>query len=197
MRPEEMSTPDGDSAGGAESIGGRLRRRRKALGRTLRDVANESGVAESFISQLERGVHTGSVKTLQRLGASLGLTLGELFDTAVEDAPQVARFGTHVGLEFGAGATKVRVTPGSFDHLQGYLGVLEPHGSTGSEPYSHGDSEELLVVLDGHVEVTVGAHTHRMSAFDSIPYSSSLPHRVVEAAGERAVVIWVTAPPSF
>lgn len=205
-QPQESAVPgagplSGSMHGGPhndhESVGQRLRRRRKAKRMTLREVAAQTGLAEGFISQLERGVHSGSVRTLQKLSAALGLDVGDLFEESVNGSPAVNRFVDTIGFSFGVDARKSRLTPKSFDHLEVFLGVLEPYGSTGVEPYSHGDSEELLLVIDGEVEATVGDQTFHLSALDSLPYSSSKAHRVAESAGEQATVLWAIAPPSY
>src|SRR4051794_19616907 len=157
---------------------------------TLKDVSQASGLAESFISQLERGVHTGSVRTLQKISDVLGLAVGDLFTSSEVGAPRVRRFVASEGFSFGVNASKLRLTPRTFDHLEVFLGVFEPHGSTGVEPYSHGDSEELVLVIEGQVDVTVGDQTYRLEALDSIPYFSRDAHRVVETAGRQAKVLW-------
>lgn len=181
----------------SEAIGARLRRRRKAKRMTLRQVAEEAGLAEGFLSQLERGVHSGSVRTLQKICKVLGLTVGELFDVAWDETPGVTRFVDARGFSFGIDARKARLTPKSFDHLEVFIGLFEPNGSTGVEPYSHGDSEELLLVINGEVEVTIGDVTHQLGPLDSLPYSSRQTHRLVEAVGRPATVLWAISPPSY
>lgn len=192
-----LQVPNDNGSEDANAIGARLRRRRRAKRMTLRQVAEQAGLAEGFVSQLERGVHSGSVKTLQKICQVLGLTVGELFDDSWNEVPSVQRFVDARGFSFGINARKARVTPKSFDHLEVFIGVLEPYGSTGVEPYSHGDSEELLLVIEGEVEATVGEKTYRLGQLDSLPYSSKKAHRVAEVAGEQATVLWAISPPSY
>ncbi|MGI8311013.1 helix-turn-helix domain-containing protein [Saccharopolyspora hattusasensis] len=178
--------------------GARLRRRRRALQLTLRDVANQSGLTEGYLSQVERDQVNASVRTLQRLCGVLKLTVGDLFEQGESTASPVLRFRDTHGMSFGDGATKVKLTPGSFDHLEVLLGHFGPGGSTGVEPYTHGSSEELLLVLSGEVEVWVREQRHMLSALDSIHYHSSDPHRVVEATGsQEARILWALAPPTY
>jgi transcriptional regulator with XRE-family HTH domain len=180
-----------------DSVGARLRQRRLALRLTLRQVADGAGLSEGFVSQLERGVHSGSIATLQKITAVLGLDVGDLFTGSWDNKPAVHRFTDQRGFAFGVSGRKVRLTPKRFNHLEAFLGVFEAGGSTGVEPYSHGDSEELLFVVSGEVEVTVGEGVHRLATLDSITYSSSEPHRVREAGGATATVLWAMAPPSY
>lgn len=164
---------------------------------TLKDVATASGMAESFISQLERGVHTGSIRTLQKLSDVLGLVVGDLFLNQQSEGPRITRFNSSEGFKFGIDGRKLRLTPRGFDHLEVFLGEFAPHGSTGIEAYSHGESEELILVIDGQVDVTIGEQTFRLGPLESIPYFSRQPHRIAEAVGGFATVLWAMAPPSF
>lgn len=195
-RTNSVETPSAD-AGVPDTIGARLRRRRLAKRMTLREVADGAGLSEGFLSQLERGVHSGSVATLQKIADVLGLTVGDLFEESWAASPAVHRFTESQGFAFGVDARKMRLTPKSFQHLEVFLGMLEPGGSTGVEPYSHGDSEELLLVLDGQVEVTIGDTIHQLSQLDSITYSSRSPHRVQASTEGPARVLWAIAPPSY
>ncbi|MGW3949452.1 helix-turn-helix domain-containing protein [Streptomyces sp. NPDC004752] len=179
-------------------VGTRLRRRRRALHLTLSDVARQTGLTEGYLSQVERDQANASVRTLQRLCEILKLTVGDLFDQSESAASPVLRFRDTHGMSFGEGATKIKLTPGSFDHLEVLLGHFTPGGSTGVEPYTHGSSEELLLVLSGEVEVWVREQHHTLSALDSIHYHSSDPHRIVEATGtQEARVLWAMAPPTY
>jgi transcriptional regulator with XRE-family HTH domain len=180
-----------------DTVGNRLRQRRLALRLTLRQVADAAGLSEGFVSQLERGVHSGSIATLQKISAVLGLEVGDLFTGTWDNRPAVRRFTDQQGFAFGVAGRKVRLTPKQFNHLEAFVGVFDSGGSTGVEPYSHGDSEELLFVVSGEVEVMVGDIVHHLSALDSITYSSSEPHRVRETAGATATVLWAMAPPSY
>ncbi|MCQ8186940.1 helix-turn-helix domain-containing protein [Streptomyces rugosispiralis] len=180
------------------SVGARLRRRRRALHLTLKDVADQAGLTEGYLSQVERDQANASVRTLQRLCEVLKLTVGDLFAQGEARAGTVLRFRDTHGMSFGEGATKIKLTPGTFDHLEVLLGHFAPGGSTGVEPYTHGSSEELLLVLSGEVEVWVREQRHRLSALDSIHYLSSDPHRIVEVTGaQEARVLWAMAPPTY
>lgn len=189
--------PETGAKGVVPPIGERLRNRRKGLRMTLKDVADATGLAQSFISQLERGVHTGSIRTLQKICEVLGITVGDLFSDGMPNEPRVRRFIASEGFAFGENASKLRLSPRAFNHLEVFLGIFEPYGSTGVEAYSHGDSEELILVVEGNVDVTVGDRAYSLGALDSLPFSSKLPHRVVETDGAQAKVLWAMAPPIF
>jgi mannose-6-phosphate isomerase-like protein (cupin superfamily) len=77
------------------------------------------------------------------------------------------------------------------------MGELDVGGSTGAEPYAHGDSEELFVVLSGTVQLELGGEVFRLEHGDSIDYRSSTPHRASNAGDDLAEVMWIISPPSY
>lgn len=86
-----------------ESLGSFIRERRKAAEYSLRDLADKAKVSNPYLSQIERGLHTPSVRVLKAIAAALnvsaetllvqaGLLEGNADDAAVvsvEDALRV------------------------------------------------------------------------------------------------------------
>ena len=86
-----------------ETIGERLKRIREDRGLTQRDIA-APGVSAQYVSKIERGQRTASVKALRKLAPKLGvsarfletghdLTEGELRDYRLDDAELELRLG--------------------------------------------------------------------------------------------------------
>jgi transcriptional regulator with XRE-family HTH domain len=67
-----------------EAVGGALRRRRLAQGRTLREVAAAAGVSLTYLSEVERGRKEASSEVLEAVCAALRLGLAELFFEVAE-----------------------------------------------------------------------------------------------------------------
>lgn len=192
-----MHSAHGSTASTSEldTLGDRLRQRRRNLRRTLSEVAKSAGITEGFLSQVERNRNSASIATLQRICAALEMAVGELF--VDQDTLTVHRFSSAQFRKFGVDGRKVRITPTSSEHIESFIGEFDAFGSTGAEPYAHGDSEELLVVLSGNVEVSVAGETNSLGPLDSIAYRSSAPHLVRETRGEKAMLLWTIAPPSY
>lgn len=76
-------------------FGMRIRDLRKARGLTQPTLAERSGVAEKYLSDIERGKVNVSLTIMSRLAAGLGVPVKELFvvdeDTTVDDDRQIAR----------------------------------------------------------------------------------------------------------
>src|SRR4029079_14753212 len=178
-------------------VGERLREIRLLRRATLRAIAERAGVSESFLSQVERGRASASIASLRRIAGALGVTVADLFDSSGPPGPKVLRRDERPSLSFGVLGTKRLLTPRPLGQLEVFAGELDVGGSSGTEPYAHGDSEELLIVQSGHVQLELGADVHELESGDSIAYRSSTPHRVTNLGEEPAEVIWIISPPSY
>lgn len=66
-----------------ESLGATIRERRKALGFTLSNMSERTGVSLGYLSQIELGKNSASIETLYRICLALGIKMSDLF-TAVQ-----------------------------------------------------------------------------------------------------------------
>jgi transcriptional regulator with XRE-family HTH domain len=182
---------------GEVDVGERLRSIRQSRRCTLREVADRARVSESFLSQVERGRSSASIASLRRIAGALGVTVADLFEPTGPPTPRVLRRDDRPTLAFGVLGRKRLLTPRPLQQLEVFVGELDIGGSTGTEPYVHGDSEELLVVLAGRVQLELGGDLHGLEHGDSIGYRSSTPHRVTNAGNDLAEVMWIISPPSY
>src|SRR3954467_2165973 len=136
-------------------LGERLRAIRKLRRKTLKEIAGAAGLSESFLSQLERGRTNATIATLQRLSTALGIEVSDLF-AASTNRPSVLRRAARDFVAWGLLGRKAFLTPKPFHSLEVVVARFEPGGAPGGEPYTHGDSEELLVVVEGRVHVQLG-----------------------------------------
>jgi transcriptional regulator with XRE-family HTH domain len=184
-------------ANGRVDVGERLRAIRMLRRQTLKRIAERAGVSESFVSQLERGRSSASVATLQRLADALEIEISDLFASDGLPKPRVLRREAREPIVWGHLGRKMLLTPKPFHALEVLAAEFEPGGSTGDEPYTHGDSEELLLVIEGRVHVQLGTEVYDLRAGDSVHYRSSTPHRVSNPGSYPAEVLFVITPPSY
>src|SRR5438552_18231972 len=178
-------------------VGERLRALRRFRRCTLRTIAERSGLSESFLSQVERGRSSASIASLRRIAEALGVSIADLFEPEGLPGPRVLRRDARPALAFGILGRKLLLTPRPLHHLEVFVGELDAGGSTGVEPYAHGDSEELFVVLSRNVQLELGGELHELESGDSIDYRSSTPHRIANTGDDRAEVMWIISPPSY
>lgn len=75
---ERPAAPPGPEPLWREAAGGVLREERHHLGRTLTDVAEQSGISVQYLSEVERGRKEPSSEVLSAVAGALGLSMGEL-----------------------------------------------------------------------------------------------------------------------
>lgn len=176
--------------------GPRIRQLRTQRRMSLKDVSTRAGVSVSFLSQLERGVSDARLSTLRAIAAALGVMISDLFDSTLDAASRVLRRSERPALVDPSGPTRYLLTPPPLRSVEVTIGAFEPGQASTPEPYAHGDSQEILVVLEGSVTIEIDGSTHLLSVGDSIDFSSSQPHRVVNDSTASAEVMWIVSPPS-
>ena len=186
-----------ESIGGEadELLGRRIRHLRRARDLALKDVAERSGFSISFLSQIERGRSSPSVRVLVRIANALGVSMSDLFEeTDASQAPEqatVQRRETRRRLFFrDTSVSKELVTPPRRQpKLDVYLITLEPGGSTGSDPYTHPGAEAGLV-LKGSLKLEVENETLVLREGDGFSFDSHRPHQFSNPGTSLAQVIW-------
>lgn len=66
-----------------------LRRLRKQKGLSQEDLGFEAGIHRTYVSQLERGLKSPSLRTLHRISKVLGISLSELLALVEQEAGDV------------------------------------------------------------------------------------------------------------
>jgi len=192
----ETSTPDAQSPTEVD-LGARIRALRLARHLTLRRLAADAGVTESFLSQVERGVASPSIATVQRIARALGQSIAELF-AADERAGILVRARDRRRVVYqGLGAIDEFLTRATDGRLQVILSTIEPGGGTGDEAYTHDSDEEVVVVLEGLLDIWVGPEHYRLETGDALTHASRVPHRNTNPGPGVARVLFCSTPPSF
>lgn len=178
---------------GAPKIGAQLRAARERLGLTLTRLAEDTGLAKSFLSQVERDQASPSVGTLLRLCQALDVPVGELF--APTQGPLV-RAGERGPVRFGGeGVDEFQLTPSGERRLLVLQSDIAPRGGSGDEPYTLRSDAEFVHVLSGLLVVDVADASYRLAAGDSLTFDAETPHRWSNPSPVvPARVLWVLAP---
>jgi len=193
-----LSTPESVEQPRTEiSVGDRLRSLRTIRRLTLRTIAERADLSESFLSQLERGQTGATVQSLQRIAGALGVQVSDLFSEPGGNRPRIIRRDQRVETAWGKLGRKSLLTAKPFEALEVVAVEFEPGGSTGDSPYTHADSEELVLVLAGTAELELNGETTRLETGDCAHYRSSVPHRMSNPGTERAEVLYIISPPSY
>lgn len=179
-----------------QELGSRLREQRKFRRLSLTDVAQHAEISTGYLSMLERGLSSASISVLRRLTSALGISISQLFDLDSTLEPEPLRREDRPKLDSDPGAIKYLISRPPLKAFEVYSVEFEEGASTGAEDYTHDDSQELLVVNHGEIEVLLAGRAHRLQVGDSIEYRSSMPHKVSNAYPGMSYITWVISPPT-
>ena len=181
-------------------MGREIRNLRKVRGMTLAQLAGASGLSVSFISQIERGLSTPSVKALHDIAQVLGVNISWFFEgpqlAPIEERDCIVRADRRRRLTFSSGIADYLLSPSLSGQLELLKSTFEPGASSGDEPYTH-KGEEAGIVVSGSLELWIGKQRHLLRPGDSFGFYSSTPHRYRNPGDIETVVIWAITPPSY
>jgi transcriptional regulator with XRE-family HTH domain len=158
------------------AVGQRLRALRYERGLSLKAVAGGAGLSIGYLSQVERGLSSPSLRVLTQVADLLGVGLAALF-----------------GGQEGPEADGIVTRAGERAALTLFLMQLAPGASTGDEALVH-DGEEAGLVMEGALVLRVEDATAELGPGDSFRFASRRPHRYRNPSPDRpALVLWVNA----
>lgn len=150
------------------TLGTMVRGLRASRRMTLRTLAEHTGFSAAFLSQVEHGQASPSISSMERIARALGVTLGEFFQAT--EAPQLAvvRTSERTGLVSQWSRARIESLGPSRtgQRLGGLIITIEPGGSSGKRPYPH-DEEQITLVLDGDIVLTLDSEEHRLCRGDA------------------------------
>jgi transcriptional regulator with XRE-family HTH domain len=177
---------------GAHALSGQLgktiQRMRKSYSLSLSELSEQSGVAKSIISQIERNETNPTLATIWRLAQALDISMERVLQTA-DDEPFLEKSsrGDTPMLMSDDGKCRLAITGWikTVEWLQWYMFSAEPDGVLASEPHQHG-SVECLSVLEGELEVEVAGVRETAKAGETLRYRCDRPHVIRNLSGEPA-----------
>ncbi|MGL4727908.1 MAG: helix-turn-helix domain-containing protein [Bosea sp. (in: a-proteobacteria)] len=169
---------------GAQIVSGQLgktiQRLRKAYNLSLSELAEQSGVAKSIISQIERNETNPTLATIWRLSQALDVSIERVLSSGDEEPfiEKTSRADTPTLLSED-GKVKLAIIGWikTVEWLQWYEVEAEPGGVLDSDGHQRG-SIECLSVSAGEFEVDVGGVTQTAKAGETLRYRCDRPHTV-------------------
>ena len=174
---------------GAQALSGQLgktiQRLRKAYNLSLSELSEQSGVAKSIISQIERNETNPTLATIWRLSQALDVSIERVL-AAHEEEPFVEKTSRGDTPILVSEDGKVRLAIigwiKTVEWLQWYDLTAENDGALESDGHQRG-SIESLSVLQGEFEVDVGGEISRAKAGETLRYRCDRRHVVRCVAG--------------
>jgi transcriptional regulator with XRE-family HTH domain len=162
-----------------DSLGPRVRALREAMGLSLRDLAERSGVSAPMLSQVERGETSPTLAVAGRIAAGLDLTLSQLLRLDEGEHVIVTRAGKRRRFARGGHQFEELTPPLPGQRADVSMHTLAPGAATGGPddpPMHEPGSRETAVVLEGDLVLFVDGARHRLRAGDGVTFDADLPH---------------------
>ncbi len=180
-------------------FGEKLRLVREKKGYTLKTVAMQAGVSESLVSQIERNRVSPAIDTLLALADVLDINPEFLFEEFRRSRPvKIVRTNERRKRQEGQVLYEELANPieknGSYA-MESYLITVLPGEHTHHGSYGH-LGQEVGFILEGKAIFKYENGEYELDAGDSISFSSSAPHTLVNASKSTVLkALWVVNPP--
>jgi XRE family transcriptional regulator, regulator of sulfur utilization len=193
-KPPSVSADDQSAV-----LGPTIQRLRKAYNMSLGELSEQSGVAKSIISQIERNETNPTLSTVIKLSRALDTTVDEVLrgETKSNFIEHQTKSGVPI-LESQDGLCRLAIAgPLSLvDVFQWYDFHAKPKGVLVSQPHPPGTIEHLYLVK-GELEVTTGGEVTTVAQGETLRFIADVPHKIVNTGGTDAHAIMMLALRQF
>ena len=182
-----------------EEVGRKVRHLRRLRGLSLRVLSQQCGLSIGFLSQIERGLSSFSIQSLQAICAALDVSLADMLVMTngpgmaflVDPRPTAITKGDNQSyLSLSGTSIHYRFLSAKFPgrRFEVLIGEMTPGSS--HERHVH-DGEEFGYVLEGSLDVTIGEDAYGLGRGDSYHVLGTTSHRCSTSDNGGAKVLWI------
>src|SRR4051812_7304038 len=161
------------------SVGPRVKALREAMGLSLRELAERTGVSAPMLSQVERGDTSPTLTVAGRIAGGLELSLSQLLRLDEGEGVSVVRRSDRRSGGSKKHGYEILTPPLPGQRAEVSLHTLKPDASTGGPgdpPMHEAGSRETAVVTEGTVTLHVAGPGNPPQAGAPGPFDPALPH---------------------
>lgn len=181
---------------GNMKIGEKIKRSRIRMGLTQEELADRCELTKGFISQVERELTSPSIATLIDILECLGTNLKDFFNDNVEEKVVFKKEDVFIKQDNELKYTLKWLIPNAQKNAMEPILIDMQSGASSDEDDPH-DGEEFGYVISGNINLCLGNCKHRVKKGESFYFKPTSTHRIENAGKSRAVVLWISSPPSF
>ncbi len=193
----EEKTNKSDISVKSYHFGEKIRAVREKKHLTLKTVAQQAGVSESLISQIERNRVSPAIDTLLSLANVLDLNLEYLFEEYNQRRPVSV---VHAGERRTIHEEEIVYEEVSKPHekdgqnsIESYIITIPVGGKTHRGHYGH-LGRELGIILEGKGSLIYQNSEYELEQGDSISFSASAPHTLENKGQQQLKALWILTP---
>ncbi len=181
-----------------DAIGKRIRALRRRKEWTLQDLAANCGLSVGFLSQVERGISSLSIVSLQAISKSLDVFPSELFLkqeapllTENEEVSLVTKAGDQLHIQIGNYPITYQYLSGEFPNRIIEV-LINEFPANYRHPLAPHKGEEFGYVLEGHLTLKIEEDEYSLEPGDSYHFLASKPHSYQTSEKQGAKVLIAT-----
>lgn len=182
-------------------LGEKIRRIRKSKALTLKDLAEATGFSVGFLSQVERSASEPSLSALRKISDALGVSPYALLEQETLN-PMLVKAERRALVKLPNSTIQYEVVSplASGNYLPSSLIVqfeINPGGCDAEDGFLSHTSEEIVLVLEGAVNMTVDGMSYQLNAGDSLLVKPNTPHRTENPNEATARGLCILTPMSW
>ncbi|WP_458735835.1 cupin domain-containing protein [Zobellella taiwanensis] len=188
-----MTTAD-QGSDDANDVGTRLKAVRLMRNISQRELAKRTGVTHSSLSLIEQGKVSPSVSSLKKILDGIPMTVGEFFTLDLQNTDQIF-FSPDELQDVGSGNLSLKLVGyNRKNRAMSFIVETYPPGvDTGHDMMAY-HGEEAGVVIEGEIEITIGAQHRLLKAGDSYYFSTTQPHRFRNISDQPCRIVSCSTP---
>jgi hypothetical protein len=178
-------------------IGEKIKNLRTILGLTQEELAERAELTKGFISQLERGLTSPSVSSLEDVLEALGTNISDFFK---EEKNERVVFSKKDAFEtiFENGKSKLQwIVPNAQKNKMEPIIITLDSEKSFSRTYEPFEGEEFGYVLKGKIELKLGSEIYILKEGQCFYTTGNFKRSIHNLSKKESKVLWITNPPSF
>ncbi len=178
------------------NIGMEIKKLRTEKGITLKELSEKSELSVGFLSQLERGLTTIAVDSLEKLAAILEVHLTHFFDYPLKKKELVLRSYEQEIMDSVEGGFIKYSLSSNMENKQLVPRLIEILPQKKDEEivsYTH-EGEEFVYVLEGILTVYINGIRHEVYPGDSVHMDSTISHNWANYTNKNVKLIAINTP---
>lgn len=180
-------------------IGMKIKKLRVEKGITLKVLGAKSELSVGFLSQLERGLTTIAVDSLERIAEILDVHLTYFFDYPVKRKDKILRSYEQEIFDIEEGSSINYCLSTNLEDKQLVPRLIELLPQKSKEeiiPYMH-EGEEFVYILEGILTIYIDGESYDVYPGDSIHMNSNVTHNWANYTNKKVKLLAVNTPNNF
>ena len=171
-------------------IGHELKKLRLKKGLTIKDLADKTGLSTGFLSNTEHNINSPSISSLSKICKALDIPIAQLFGDEHPFNPVTRKNEREVLVDSRKPMALYELLSSYSKKLRPVLVTLGTNGSRG-EGVQELPVDEIGYVIQGRLQISIGADAYVLEEGDSFYIKAFQPHRFKNVGDVICISIWV------